>query len=197
MAKHTREQDEQYILSLLRQTSKASAPKRLSEHPQNICAQAPNVFSRNEYEPAPNKKSQQQPVTTTTTTTIAVGALQPIRKVTTITTTAAAEAGGGLSSVSEMGQKEAAANEEQQKQQQRDEEMDEEEEESAENEMLRRLGATYANEINEIDFDNPQLYHEIFTKSSNVKSTFDKLMNVNHNSNDTNNHDESIRSKGT
>lgn len=55
--------------------------------------------------------------------------------------------------------------------------VEDEEDDSGENEMmLKRLGATYSSEINEIDFDNPQLYHEIFAKSSNVKHTLDKLM---------------------
>jgi hypothetical protein len=58
LLKHTREQDEQYVKEILQ---KVRRPVKLfSKSPQNICAQTPNVFSKNEYEP-PLKKQKQNP----------------------------------------------------------------------------------------------------------------------------------------
>jgi len=58
LLKHTREQDEQYVKEILQ---KVRRPVKLfSKSPQNICAQTPNVFSKNDYEP-PLKKQKQLP----------------------------------------------------------------------------------------------------------------------------------------
>lgn len=54
LARHTREQDESYIIEILRQVQRPL--KKIAESPQNIFAQAPNVFSRNDYEPAVKKQ---------------------------------------------------------------------------------------------------------------------------------------------
>ena len=55
LAKFTKEQDELYTQDILRKVQRPI--KVFSECPQNICAQAPNVFSRNEYEP-PMKRAR-------------------------------------------------------------------------------------------------------------------------------------------
>lgn len=54
LAKFTKEQDELYTQDILRKVQRPI--KVFSECPQNICAQAPNVFSRNEYEPPMKRK---------------------------------------------------------------------------------------------------------------------------------------------
>lgn len=109
----------------MRQSNVAGAPKRVSENPQNIFALAPNVFSRNDYEPALVKK----------------------RKVEAEKAEKTAEKKAVDEHVSEADVKIQTA---------------------------KQLGASYSNEINEIDFDNPQLYHEIFTKNPNIKHTAEK-----------------------
>lgn len=158
LVKHTREQDERYIIEILRQNQQSSAPKRMSEHPQNICAQAPNVFSRNDYEPTPSKNKKRKSDEPPTNAKITTAANNP-----TVTSheTAAIKEKETKAELDEV-----------------DYEMD------AENEILKRLGATYASDINEIDFDDPQLFHEILTKSSNVKNTIDMLNEVSANKTD-------------
>ena len=151
LVKHTREQDERYIIEILRQNQPSSVPKRVSEHPQNICAQAPNVFSRNEYEPTPSKSKKRKSDEPTLPTNA---------KITTVTNNPTAT------------QHDTVATKEKETKVEFDEV---DYETDAENEILKRLGATYASDINEIDFDDPQLFHEILTKSSNVKNTIDKL----------------------
>lgn len=171
LVKHTREQDERYIMEILRQNQPSSVPKRVSEHPQNICAQAPNVFSRNEYEPTPSKSKKRksdEPSTQPTNAKITTSANNPT-----------------------VAPHEAVAIKEKETKAELDEvdyEMD------AENEILKRLGATYASDINEIDFDDPQLFHEILTKSSNVKNTIDMLNEVSVNK--TEQKKDDIRLKG-
>lgn len=171
LVKHTREQDERYIMEILRQNQSSSVPKRISEHPQNICAQAPNVFSRNEYEPTPSKskkrKSDEPPQPTNAKTTTAAANNPTVTPHETVA----------------IKEKEAKV------------ELDElDYEMDAENEILKRLGATYASDINEIDFDDPQLFHEILTKSSNVKNTIDILNEVS--ANKTEQKKDDMRLKG-
>lgn len=167
LAKHTREQDEHYVLDILRQSNQASAPKRVSEHPQNICAQAPNVFSRNEYEPVSANKKRKVISAAVQTQQVDVNTGEKTNHPNNINTSSS----NNNTNVELLRQSNKNITVV------RSSENDENDESSGgENEMLKRLGATYSNEINEIDFDNPQLYHEIFTKSSNVKTTLDKLM---------------------
>lgn len=110
LAKHTREQDELYLMGILKKVHKTFA-KKISEHPQNICAQAPNVFSCNEYEPKMKKLKKYN---------------QILREKNPNSSISSGEL-------------------------------------AAQYDIELNIGP-YSGTINEIDFDNPQNYHESFNK---------------------------------
>ncbi|CAF0706713.1 unnamed protein product [Brachionus calyciflorus] len=110
LLRHTREQEELYLMDILKKVQK-NFSKKISENPQNICAQTPNVFSCNEYEPKMKKAKKIH---------------QILREKNPNSSISSAEIAAQY-----------------------------------ENEL--NLGP-YSNEINEVDFENPQIYHESFSK---------------------------------
>lgn len=153
-------------MEILRQSYLATIPKRMSTHPQNICAQAPNVFSRNEYEPVTEQTEQKRQQ-------------QKKRKLNSDQAT-------NFHGIIEDREDADAENEESTSKKMMTiaavNESDENDEKLAVgNEVLKHLGATYSEDINAIDFDNPQLYHEIYTTSTTVKQTLDQFNEVDDN----------------
>jgi hypothetical protein len=139
LAKHTLDQDEIYTRDIMK-SFKAVPLKKMSDYPTNICAQAPNIYSRNEYEPNPKRSrlfsADLENIANTKQQITAVGVAQKA-----MSTTSTSNINPNLLSNNNMS-----------------------------NPDLENNIGPYACNINDFDFDDPQQYHDIYAKKLELDS---------------------------